>query len=219
MRRQKTCRAAGAGDQAKYTVVWCPVLAQVARLGFHWIYALCESSGYLYNFLVYFEKGNLTLDDRLVQCLGKPRAKVAQILQPYIVHGCHWYLDNWYSSMVLAAYLRKKGTAECGTIRRNRDGLLKNVPECTLRQFPTRSSDGMLFLKLYDTKKVGFLATNHSENVAPTGKGTLSMNQGIQYELSSNRFIKFGIFSPVGQCVTCVVLNGLSLAFLKNAKK
>ena len=104
--------------------------------------------------------------------LGKPGAIVSELLQPYNNKGHHLYLDNWYSSIELAIYLKEQGTAVCGTIPHNRKGLPKCVVAYQLKkgEFTSRSTDGRLFVKLHGTKEVCFLSTLHDSNVIQTGK-------------------------------------------------
>ncbi|XP_065185884.1 piggyBac transposable element-derived protein 4-like [Sycon ciliatum] len=146
-----------------------------ARFGVK-IFALCESSGYMSSYIVYVGKDDATFSPELVNNLGKSGAVVARLMEPFVDKGYHLYVDNWYSSVDLARYLADKGTMVCGTIRSNRRGLPKRtVAYKGLKkgEFVFRSWNGIIFVKLSDTKVVHFLSTLHSAEVVDTGKRDL----------------------------------------------
>ena len=143
-----------------------------ARFGIK-VFALCEDSGYLYNFVVYVGKDNMTFDAAAVRNLGASGAVVAHLMQPLNNKGYKLFIDNWYSSIPLALHLSQNGTGVCGTVRRNRVGLpkqLTNYAGLRKGQFVHRSNDGMVFVKLRDTKEVCFLSTMHRADVTASGK-------------------------------------------------
>ena len=142
-----------------------------ARFGIK-VFALCESSGYMANFIVYVGKDD-SYDPDMVRELGKSGAVVGKLMQPYNNKGYHLYVDNWYTSVPLAHYLVSHGTAMCGTVRKNRHGLPKRLTAnrtLSKGEFIFRSSNGLLCVKLSDTKEVHFLSSIHAANVVATGK-------------------------------------------------
>ena len=127
----------------------------------------------MHNFIVYVGKDNTTLEPNLVKNLGSSRAVVAKLMSKLQGKGYHLYIDNWYSSVPLAKYLSQRRTGVCGTIRKNRQGLPKRLTsykKLKKGEFIFRSAEGMLVVKLQDTKEVMFLSTLHRAEVAPTGK-------------------------------------------------
>ncbi|XP_065192166.1 piggyBac transposable element-derived protein 4-like [Sycon ciliatum] len=143
-----------------------------ARFGIK-IFALCEDSGYMYNFIVYVGKDNVNLSPDMVKQLGASGAVVAKLMIPLENQGHHLYVDNWYSSLPLAKYLSQHQTGVCGTIRKNRVGLPKRLTgykQLKKSEYTYRSSQGALVVKLQDTKEVMFLSTLHRANAVPTGK-------------------------------------------------
>ena len=143
-----------------------------ARFGIK-IFALCETSGYMTNFIVYTGKDNNTFPQDLIKEVGKSGAVVVKLMEPYLDKGYHLYIDNWYTSLELAKHLQAKQTRICGTIRKNRKGLPKRIinKKVSKGEFVHRSTnDGILFVKLEDTKTVHFLSNIHSAEVIATGK-------------------------------------------------
>ncbi|XP_065182258.1 piggyBac transposable element-derived protein 4-like [Sycon ciliatum] len=143
-----------------------------ARFGMK-IYALCEDSGYLFNLIVYVGKDIETFCPEKVKELGVSGAVVHKLVEPLLGKGYKLYVDNWYTSIPIATYLKGNATGVCGTIRKNRIGLPKRIANfkgLKKGHFLYRSGGGMMFIKLQDTKEVHFLSTMHKANVEPTGK-------------------------------------------------
>ena len=142
-----------------------------ARFGVK-VFALCESSGYMCDYIIYVGK-DTTFDDDMVRTLGKSGAVVGKLMEPLQNKGYQLYIDNWYTSIELATYLAQHGTTMCGTIRKNRRGLPKRITNyrgLSRGEFVFRSWNGILFLRLSDTKEVHFLSTIHTTSIVDTGK-------------------------------------------------
>eukprot|EP00117_Sycon_ciliatum_P014330 scpid103992/ scgid14628/ len=75
--------------------------------------------------------------------------------------------------VALVRYLADNGTAVCFIVRKNRSGLPKGTASkgaLKKGEFVSRSSDGLLFVKLRDTKEVCFLSSMHTANIIATEK-------------------------------------------------
>ena len=143
-----------------------------ARFGIK-IFALCETSGYMFNFIVYVGKDHTSFDQQLVAELGKSGAVAATLMQPLLDQGYHLYVDNWYMSVVLAEYFLQRGTMICGTLRKDRKGIPKtfaNYARLKKGEYIFRSANGMLLVKLLDTKAVHFLSTIHRASLLAANK-------------------------------------------------
>lgn len=143
-----------------------------ARFGVK-IFALCEDSGYLFNFVIYVGKDQQTFPQQLINDLGSSGAVVAKLMEPLFNKGYTLFIDNWYSSLPLARFLTEHGTGVCGTIRKNRTGLPKAMlayKRLKKGEFIFRSSGNTVLVKLQDTKEVHFLSTIHRPEIVATGK-------------------------------------------------
>eukprot|EP00117_Sycon_ciliatum_P009136 scpid41389/ scgid11550/ PiggyBac transposable element-derived protein 4 len=137
------------------------------------VYALCEDSGYMHSFLVYVGKDQTMFTADVVKELGVSGAVVAKLMPPLESQGYHLYVDNWYLSMPLANYLVQHQIAVCGTVRKNQVGLPKRLTgykQLKKGEYTYRSSQGVLVVKLQDTKEVMFMTTLQKVNVTSTGK-------------------------------------------------
>lgn len=175
------------------------------------IFALCESSGYMCRFVVYVGK-DTAYPPAIVQQVGKCGAVVAKLLEPYEDKGYHLYLDNWYTSIELATYLRSKGTMMCGTIKKNRRGLPKriiNLRGIEKGGFVHRSADGLLFAKLEDTKTVCFLSTIHDTTLLNTGRR----------DRQNRRIVKMKLVNDYNLYMGGVDRNDEMLSFYTAARK
>ena len=94
-------------------------------------------------------------------------------MQPLLDQGYHLYVDNWYTSIVLAEYFLQRGTMICGTLRKDRKGIPKtfaNYARLKKGESIFQSANGMLLVKLLDTKAVHFLSTIHRASLLATNK-------------------------------------------------
>ncbi|XP_065198999.1 piggyBac transposable element-derived protein 4-like [Sycon ciliatum] len=165
-----------------------------ARFGMK-IYALCEDSGYLHNFIIYTGKDNDTFSPDTVKKLGVPGAVVDKLMDPLLGKGYKLFLENWYSSVPLATHLAEHNTGVCGTVRKNRTGLPKQVAKhkgLQKGQFLYRCGGGMIFIKLHDTKEVHFLSTLHTATVSATGKRDLQRRPVRKLDLVQDYNKKMG---------------------------
>ncbi|XP_065190774.1 piggyBac transposable element-derived protein 4-like [Sycon ciliatum] len=139
-------------------------------------FAICETSGYMAGFSVYVGSEAGGLDADIVRQIGKSGAVVERLIRPYLNKGYRLFVDNFYSSVELLDYLETRGTAVCGTVRKNRKSLPKRVVTTKLRtrgNFLFRSRRSALLVKLLDSKDVYILTNMFEPTVTSTGKRDL----------------------------------------------
>ncbi|KAF2353273.1 PiggyBac transposable element-derived protein [Trinorchestia longiramus] len=86
-----------------------------------------------------------------------------------------WDLDNYYTSVGLAEYLLGKKTYVCGTIRKNRKHLSKEVVVAKLKKKEMKCQENYSGIKLYnwrDKRNVFMISTvpEHDGSLVPSGK-------------------------------------------------
>ena len=89
-----------------------------ARFGIK-LYQLCTFHGILLDFIVYYgnlETGLISLEN----CLLITERIPATVMQKYLNKGHHLFIDNYYTSISLAEYLKQNGTYVTRTIREHR---------------------------------------------------------------------------------------------------
>lgn len=91
------------------------------------IYKLCTDKGYTWNYKVF------SGDNEVTACLDKPGSLVVKLGQDLLNEGRIFITDNYYTSVLLAKYLKERSTDFCGTIRRNRRYLPKEVAQAKLK--------------------------------------------------------------------------------------
>lgn len=126
------------------------------------IFKLCDSRGFMFNFDVYTgadedkEESESTIDSLVLRLTEQLHGEY-----PY-----HLFCDNFYSSIPLAKKLLSKKIYFTGTLRENR----KYIPK-VLRDFKVQhkgecawiaGKDGLVLVKLFDTKVVYFVSTAHT---------------------------------------------------------
>lgn len=126
------------------------------------LWKLCDSHGFMYNFDVY--TGAADHEDETDSTIERVVLDLTKDLhgqQPY-----HLFCDNYYSSIPLAKKLLEKKIYYTGTLRENR----KYIPK-VLRDYQLRNKgdcayicgkDGLVLVKLFDTKVVYFISTAHT---------------------------------------------------------
>ena len=120
-------------------------------------FSLCETSGYLWNSLVYLgSKGIITEEGRAIERLLGKSAVAPKLISDLFGKGYKLYVDNWYTSEKLLKYLEESGTAVCGTARANRLQLPKSLKKEPLQKGQCRflRGENMLVVSFYDKKMV-----------------------------------------------------------------
>lgn len=132
------------------------------------LYKLCNTDGYVINFKIYSGKEDT---DRTV---SHAEFIVDSLLSDYYGYGRILYCDNFYTSYELAKYLKTKKTRICGTLRKNRKTVPKNIISQKLKrdQIAGKESEGIKIMKWVDKRPVLMLSTceNHEASLVDTGK-------------------------------------------------
>ncbi|CAJ0931569.1 unnamed protein product [Ranitomeya imitator] len=133
------------------------------------LYKLCEStSGYTYSFRVYEGKDTRIEPPECPSILGVSGKIVWDLVHPLLDKGYHLYTDNFYSSIPLYKSLSARGTAACGTVRKNQRSHPKTLLGQMLRKGESKAqcSDHLLVVKCKDKRDVLFLTTIHGDGSA-----------------------------------------------------
>lgn len=126
------------------------------------VWALYKATtGYLLRFQIYTGHVN-----------GRPKVRLADRVVKDLVQGLHHhvYMDNFYSNPQLFHELRVFGTYSCGSVRKNRKGIPKELVEDKMQrhQYKLAQKNLLTFCAWQDTKPVLFLSSFH--NPQKTGK-------------------------------------------------
>lgn len=141
------------------------------RFGIKFFVAADCETGYVLDFLIY--TGATTEIIEYKEELGKSGNVVMTLLYPYLNKGHKLYIDNWYSSPLLAQTLFENKTNCCGTVKQNRKHmpkLKKNIPKGSIQCF---STDNLLALNWKDKRDVTILTSMHEAimEVTQTSRG------------------------------------------------
>ncbi|CAJ0940272.1 unnamed protein product [Ranitomeya imitator] len=157
------------------------------------LYKLCEStSGYTHRFRVYEGKDTQINPPECPPILGVSGKIVWELQHPLLDKGYHLYIDNFYTSIPLFKALSARGTAACGTVRKNQRGLPKPLIGQMLRKGESRAkcSDNMLVVKYKDKRDVLILTTIHRDNsTLVTVRGTTTQVPEPDCILDYNRYM------------------------------
>lgn len=137
-----------------------------ARFGIK-IYELCEStSAYIWNMIIY--TGNDTPYDSKYAGYGASIKIVMTLIKDILGQGYLLYLDNFYSSVVLAELLIAEKTDVCGTLRLSRKYLPPafKCEKVTKGKMISFQKGKMCILKWQDKKTVSMLTTIHTNDMA-----------------------------------------------------
>ena len=159
-------------DEAMYPFKGCPKFRvymkdKLTKWGFKF-YELCESSsGYVYRFEMFCADRNVS---------NKPYDVTMRLMEPLLNKGYHLYIDNYYCRPKLCHDLTMNGTRVCGTVRKNRVGMPKDLTGANLQkgQIYYRRKGPVVACHWKDKKDVFMLSTMH--------RPTLRLTQA-RYEL------------------------------------
>ena len=119
-------------------------------------YKLCDVNGYTWRFIIYKGKGDLSNE------FSHSEYITLQLMEGLLREGRTLYVDNFYSSVVLAKTLLDKSTYVCGTLRSNRRFIPKEVTSKKLKKGEVvgkQSNDGIKVMKWKDKRDVLRLTT------------------------------------------------------------
>ncbi|XP_066585875.1 piggyBac transposable element-derived protein 4-like [Prorops nasuta] len=134
----------------------------------------CET-GFILGFVVYtgantdFEKFGLGFTGDIV----------AHFLQPYFDEGHVVYIDNWYTSPILAEFLYRHNTGLCGTVKANRKGMPKLENKLLRGEVQAAHNNIWMAIKWEDKRSVRMLTTVHDLDFCVTGKKDYQTNEDI----------------------------------------
>lgn len=129
------------------------------------IYKMCSVNSYTWSYVVY-SGTTCALDG-----LDKPGTTVIKLCSPLLNEGRLIIADNYYTSLGLAKYLKDHNTDLCGTLRKNKTGLPKEVLEKKLRrgEVIARQLDSYAtVLKWHDKRDVLMISTCHDNEMKAT---------------------------------------------------
>ena len=149
-----------------------------ARFGIK-LYQLCTFNGILLDFIVYhgyLAQGLVRMEEG---CLTTERIPVT-LMQNYLEKGHHLFMDNLYTSLLLAKYFLEHGTHVTGTIRDSRTHFPTKLKSLCLEKGSAAyyQHDGLVIMK-YRAKKdisrgrpkiVHVLSTAHPPSMGQTRK-------------------------------------------------
>ena len=129
------------------------------------LWSLADMDGYLYKFNVYQGKNETETDPRMPNYFGLGD-KVVYELTKSLYGGWHEvYFDNYFTSVPLAEFLLAHKVLCCGTIRKTKKYLPKDMtPDSKLKRgdFDYRvSKSGLTYYKWIDNKPVFLLSNFH----------------------------------------------------------
>ncbi|KAM3936742.1 piggyBac transposable element-derived protein 4-like [Leptodactylus fuscus] len=163
-----------------------------ARYGIK-MYKLCESSsGYTYKFRVYEGRDTRIEPPDCPPILGVSGKIVWDLMHPLLDKGYHLYVDNFYTSIPLFRSLSSRGTAACGTVRRNQRGLPRAHIEQRLRKGESSAvcNENMLLVKYRDKRDVLVLTTaNGSGSTSVPLRGTSTTVSKPDCILAYNKYM------------------------------
>ncbi|XP_032690081.1 piggyBac transposable element-derived protein 4-like [Odontomachus brunneus] len=125
----------------------------------------CET-GFILGFIVYtgadtdYEKFGLGITGDIV----------AHFLQPYFYKGHVIYIDNWYTSPMLADFLHDHDTGICGTVKANRKGMPNLDKKLGRGEVQVAHSHTWMAMKWEDKRSVRMLTSVHEFEFRATGK-------------------------------------------------
>ena len=128
-------------------------------------YALCETTGFVLNIMIYEGKSTVTEDDEED---GHCQKIVMKLMQPYFDKGHGLHMDNLYNSVGLSELLHNRKTDIIGTLRTNRKDNPKSITQkkmkkpgeaCWMRRGPVYVS------KWKDKREILMLSTKHQHRM------------------------------------------------------
>jgi len=135
-------------------------------------FILAESTGYVYRMKVYTGSQDPDPDALFSEAalpegthdMTKTEKLVVSMIQDLLDLGHSIYVDNYYTSVRLFAYLHGRATNACGTLRKNRaPAPLRNARVPVGQTEALKSDDNLLALKFHDKREVYMLTTLHNE--------------------------------------------------------
>ena len=131
------------------------------------VFVICDcQTRVVLDFIVYTGSSTeIELNDNL----GKSGSVVMTLMKPYLNKGHALFVDNWYTSPLLFEKLHELKTGACGTVRKNRLGLVK-FNKLAKGDFEYHNTSNLMALKWQDKREVIMLSTIHRPGMVSTRK-------------------------------------------------
>lgn len=136
------------------------------------MFMMCDSqTKYCLDFIIY-TGANTDLDviPEKYKEIGKSGQVVMTLIGPYMDKNHALYLDNWYNSPLLAAFLYNNRTYVCGTIKKTRKYMPKFEEPLKKGEMTFRNCGTILVLKWSDKRDIHMITTMHNYSMASTNK-------------------------------------------------
>eukprot|EP00117_Sycon_ciliatum_P004770 scpid74734/ scgid9000/ PiggyBac transposable element-derived protein 4 len=135
------------------------------------MFAFCDVNGYCWNAEVHCGSPSPQLPHHTT--LGAIGSLTVHMLSTLKNQGFHLYLDNYYTSIKLAEFMRSSlNTSICGTMRPKRLGIPADLKEMNVakNKFAYRRKGNVLVIKLNDKKVIYLISTHHNTEYVNTHK-------------------------------------------------
>nr|XP_053642416.1 piggyBac transposable element-derived protein 4-like [Cherax quadricarinatus] len=141
------------------------------------LFVMCDcESGPVLDVIVYTGKNTLDDDRRM---LGISGDVVRRMMEPYLGKGHTLYTDNWYTSPMLADFLRVNNTDICGTVRRNRKHMPRFTGGSVEGEVQAFHANDIMALTWHDKRDVTLLSTIHRNEMVQTDRLSKFNNEPI----------------------------------------
>ena len=130
------------------------------------LFVLCDcKSGFLQDLILYTGK-----DTQIggTETFGVSGAVVLELLEQYLGRGHTLFIDNWYTSPLLAEELLKYDTGICGTVKRNRKHMPTLDQTLQTKEVIFFQDKNVLLTTWQDKREVNVLSTVHNPVVIKT---------------------------------------------------
>ncbi|OWR55781.1 piggyBac transposable element-derived protein 4 [Danaus plexippus plexippus] len=127
------------------------------------IYKACTINSYTWSYQIYSRSSHQ------LEGLDKPGSTVIQLTEPLLDAGGIIVAHNYYTSLPLAEYLKGRNTDLCGTLRKNKRNLPKEVAKAKLRtgeQIARQKDNLYIVLKWHDKRDVLMISTCHGDSMS-----------------------------------------------------
>ena len=130
------------------------------------LFVLCDcKSGFIQDIILYTGK-----DTQIggTETFGVSGAVVLELLERYLGRGHTLYIDNWYTSPLLAEELLKYDTGVCGTVKRKRKHMPELANKLQTKEVFFFQDKNVLLTHWQDKREVNLLSTVHNPVVRKT---------------------------------------------------
>lgn len=186
------------------------ILSKRARFGIKlFVLSDCET-GYVISVLPYVGSQTELSFAELNEKVGMTGQVVLTLLEPFFDLGHKLYLDNWYVSPCLAVELHKRKVNMCGTVRPDRKGLPKKLPQLDKGQVDVHHTEQMMYQRWQDKREVRMLTTMHGHEMHESDK--------VDHE-TGQRVVKPSSILEYNQHMGAIDVGDMQLSFNCSARK